>query len=470
MNPTANSTDWKLEVVRGQDAGRVFALEVGEVVLGNAPGEQGGIDLAAQELVTSPRRMSPRHASIDCSSDALTVRDLESPGGTFVNRQRVLPGQSRPLRPGDVIQLGGVQLKVVGTSAPAPPPPQPGAFTYQIPEGPTCRSWDDLLTASAQRWETLREELVSGRLAGFLDSIGRSDLAPKPNPTASPDERFDAWLAGLPTIKAARPELDVHPERLVIRVVPGVGTIRRTVQVANVGHRLLRSTARLEPAEVPWLKLEPRFAGPPFLTIEETSVGLEIAIPASLPSPLSAELVIEGNGGSKRVEVILEVKPATVEISATPTAPADPDANGQGFAELIARQSPLARVATWSFAALVLRILVGVASGSLGTDAMKASGPDSPALAGVAVMLGGVGGLLGGLVAARRGGSREAPAGAFAGGFAGVVASTAVVACCRTVEPILGGWATSVVAVCGLWALIGAALAGLSLVLVKGKS
>ena len=62
--------------------------------------------------------------------------DLESPGGTFVNQQRLLSGQPRKLSPGDVIQLGGVQLKVkqdVATVAKslrpraAPPPPKSAA-------------------------------------------------------------------------------------------------------------------------------------------------------------------------------------------------------------------------------------------------------------------------------------------------------------------------------------------------------
>ena len=57
--------------------------------------------------------MAARQAQLDLSAQGLTIRDLESPGGTFVNRQRLLPGQSRTLQPGDLIQLGGVQLKVV---------------------------------------------------------------------------------------------------------------------------------------------------------------------------------------------------------------------------------------------------------------------------------------------------------------------------------------------------------------------
>ncbi len=472
----AGQGGWALEVVRGKDEGRVFALGAGEVVLGNAPGDRGGLDLASQEAPASPRRMAARHASLECSPGGLSVRDLESPGGTFVNRQRVLPGQAKPLQPGDVIQLGGVQLKVVDSrsaSAPSPPPrpaAKPGLFAYSIPGGPTCRTWDDFLTASAQRWEALREELVSGRLAGFLTSIGRGDLAPSARAPGSADERLDAWLGSLPTTAAARPELDVHPARLVIRVAPGGGTVRRSFQVANVGHRLLRSTARVEPPGVAWLKLPPEFAGGPFVTVEGSEVPLDVAIPETLDRPLRAELVIEGNGGSKRVTVILEAKTAQAEIPDANPSGDRPSAGGATIAELIARQSPAARVGTWGMAALALRLVIGVASGSIGEDAMTASGPDAPGLARVAATLAAVGGLIGGALAIRKGGPREGPTGGFAGGAAGVIVASALVATCRAVEPALGPWSTSVIAVCALWAAIGSGLAALSTLVVKGKS
>src|SRR3954453_18796115 len=139
MSSTVNGESWALEVVRGKDAGRVFALRAGEIVLGNALGGGTGIDLADQESAGSPRRMAGRHAALDCSPRGLAVRDLESPGGTFVNRQRVLPGRAPPLRDGEVSQLGGVQLKVVAkpSAAPAPAPPRPstGPFSFVLAGG-----------------------------------------------------------------------------------------------------------------------------------------------------------------------------------------------------------------------------------------------------------------------------------------------------------------------------------------------
>lgn len=473
MDPKASRNGWCLEVVRGRDAGLTFALGAGKIVLGNSPGEGPAIDLARQEGDAAARRMSARHALLECSKQGLAVRDLESPGGTFVNRQRILSGQARPLRAGDVIQLGGVQLKVVDAHSPAEPSPPPVPvsvpFLYTFAGGPTCRSWDDLLTASAQRWEALRGELVSGRLAAFAGSIGRGDLAPSPTAKGSPDERLDAWLGAIPTTRPARPELDVHPSRLLVRVAPGGGTTRRVIRLANVGHRLLRSTARVEPAGTSWLTLSPEFAGREILTVEETELAVEITIPAVLDAPLSAEVVIEGNGGSKRVAVVLEAKSAVSDPIGT-VGEAERPTEGVTLGEWIARQSMASRVASWALVALAVRLLVGVAGGSIGEDGMIASGPSVPSLGRVALAIGAVGAILGGLLAARKGGLREAPGGAFAGGFAGVIVASALVAACQAVEPSLGSWSASVVAVCLAWALFGSALAGLSGLVVGGKS
>jgi len=476
MGPTTvGGETWALEVVRGRDAGRVFPLAGGEVILGNEAGGRGVLDLADQEG-PSPRRMAGRHSALDCSAAGLTIRDLESPGGTFVNRRRVLPGRAEPLRAGDVIQLGGVQLRVVPGRAggqparPASPPPAnatapaTSAFAYPIPGGATCRSWDDFLAISSQRWEAVRDELASGRLAAFLVSIGRADLAPSPQARGTPDERLDAWLGSLPTSRPARPELDVYPARLSVKVTPG-GSIRRMIRVSNVGDRLLRCSARVEPPGTAWLSV----AAGPFVTVEGIELPIEIAVPDTLSQPLKAEVVVEGNGGAKRVTVIVEARPAA--DLAGPIADDGPALVGDSrLAGLIARQRPAARVATWALVALAARLLIGVAGGSIGADAMAPSGPDSPGLGRVALALASLGAGLGGWWASRRGGGREVPTVAFAGGFSGVLVAAGLVAACRSVEPVLGPWASSVPAVCLLWAAIGAGLAALSALVVKGDA
>src|SRR5271157_2729942 len=192
MSTTSGRERWILEVVRGRNIGRRYQVGTGETPIGNALAGAPGFDLADQES-NSPRRIAGRHACLTAAGEALSIRDLESPGGTFVNRQRLLAGQVRPLQPGDLIQLGAVQLEVkragqleAQTSRPSQPQPlsqpqvqpRPAALTipFTIRGGSTCKTWDDFLTLAAQRWALVRDELTSGRLAEHLRRIGHTDL------------------------------------------------------------------------------------------------------------------------------------------------------------------------------------------------------------------------------------------------------------------------------------------------------
>ena len=320
--------------------GRAYPVRPGEVVLGNALQRRRRARFGAPGGGRAlPGWRRGRRGSTARRGDwsSATSRAL---GARFVNRQRLLLGQSRALEPGDVIQLGGVQLKVVAgtpvipasapTSAlkPAPPPtraararsstkprpdpartspaapPTPGRLPapFTLETGTVCRTWDDFLTVSAQRWAALRDELNTGRLAAFLAANRLGAMIPAADAPGTPDERLDAWLATLPTTRTAHPELDVHPETLAIRAVPGGGVTRQCVRIANTGYRLLRSTTWVEQATTSWIRLPPEFTRVPFVTVEETDMPVAVEVPEAVDAPLTASLVIEGNGGSRRVE------------------------------------------------------------------------------------------------------------------------------------------------------------------------
>ena len=70
------------------------------------------VDLEDQE---PPDRVwsSRQHACIHFEDGQLSIEDLNSSNGTFVNRTRIYPGTKKPLNVNDVIQIGNVQLKVV---------------------------------------------------------------------------------------------------------------------------------------------------------------------------------------------------------------------------------------------------------------------------------------------------------------------------------------------------------------------
>jgi hypothetical protein len=101
----------KLIVIRGQRTGMEYPIYPGENYLGRTDEKPVDIDLEDQE---APDRVwcSRQHAKIVCDQAGLIIEDLGSQNGTFVNRARIYPGQTRPLADGDVVQIGTVQLRV----------------------------------------------------------------------------------------------------------------------------------------------------------------------------------------------------------------------------------------------------------------------------------------------------------------------------------------------------------------------
>ena len=103
----------KLAVIRGQKIGLEFPIYGDLNFIGRADEKPVDIDLEDQE---PPDRVwcSRQHAVVhwDEAQGVLTIEDLNSANGTFVNRTRIHPGQKRQLYLGDVIQIGTVHLKV----------------------------------------------------------------------------------------------------------------------------------------------------------------------------------------------------------------------------------------------------------------------------------------------------------------------------------------------------------------------
>jgi hypothetical protein len=101
----------RLVVLRGQKINAEYPIYEGLNFIGRADEQPVDIDLEDQE--TSDRIWSSRqHAVMTFENGKLIIEDLNSSNGTFVNRARIYPGQKRPLKPSDVIQIGTVQLKV----------------------------------------------------------------------------------------------------------------------------------------------------------------------------------------------------------------------------------------------------------------------------------------------------------------------------------------------------------------------
>jgi len=102
--------NYVLQVVRGRSATTTLRLADGVTSLGRH-------DDCIIRIKSS--QVSRRHCEILEVGGALTVRDLGSSNGTFVNTKRVLGQQA--LKVGDELTIGSVTLRVATLGQPAPP-------------------------------------------------------------------------------------------------------------------------------------------------------------------------------------------------------------------------------------------------------------------------------------------------------------------------------------------------------------
>jgi hypothetical protein len=140
--------DLQLVIVEGPDAGREFDL-AGAIVAGRDP-ESG--------IVIDDAEASRKHASFSAEGASVTVEDLASTNGTFVNGERL--AGARTIGEGDRVRIGTTvfelraltQATSVGTAIPEPddfqatrvggtaipdaPPPTPAPQASSAPQGP----------------------------------------------------------------------------------------------------------------------------------------------------------------------------------------------------------------------------------------------------------------------------------------------------------------------------------------------
>jgi hypothetical protein len=110
-----------------------------------------GRDPATNDIVLNDDRVSRRHAQLQVQGTAVSISDVGSRNGTFVNG-RPVTGQ-QPVNPGDVVSIGGLQLvyqaehDADATQAldlghlqpgytPAPPQPMPQPAPVNMPVSP----------------------------------------------------------------------------------------------------------------------------------------------------------------------------------------------------------------------------------------------------------------------------------------------------------------------------------------------
>lgn len=110
--PAAAAQSAKLTVMRGGTVGKEFPLQAGDNLVGRWDPDSGSFPEVDLETDDTEARISRKHALIKMA-DTITIEDIGSLNGTFVNRgPRLEPGSPVPLKDGDEIIIGKTFFKV----------------------------------------------------------------------------------------------------------------------------------------------------------------------------------------------------------------------------------------------------------------------------------------------------------------------------------------------------------------------
>ena len=185
-----------------------------------------------------------------------------------------------------------------------------------------------------------------------------------------------------------------------------------------------------------------------------------------LDRPLTATIVLESNGGTRRVGVRVE-RPVSAGEPLEPVmgpriAPVSEAVRRLGAR--LAGWKPGLRIAWGVLGAIGLRIFVVLSA--MAPVGSSTGSMTEPRLAALALVLAVVGIVAGGILGSRRGDRRDLVSAGFAGGLLGLLAAAVLHAVVRSVEGLLGSWSSSLWAVVLLWAVIGAVAAGLTTLLI----
>jgi hypothetical protein len=103
----------KLTIVRGGRQGHEFPLENGNNLVGRWDPETGAFPEVDMEADDPEAKISRKHALLRIEDGKITIEDIGSLNGTYVNRQpRLQPGNPVELKTGDEIIIGKTFLKL----------------------------------------------------------------------------------------------------------------------------------------------------------------------------------------------------------------------------------------------------------------------------------------------------------------------------------------------------------------------
>jgi hypothetical protein len=104
----------KLSILRGGRKGQEFELEGGKNFVGRWDPDTGSFPEVDLDADDPEAKISRRHALVIIEAGKITIEDIGSLNGTYVNRQpRLAPGTPVELKNGDEIIIGKTFLKLV---------------------------------------------------------------------------------------------------------------------------------------------------------------------------------------------------------------------------------------------------------------------------------------------------------------------------------------------------------------------
>jgi len=103
----------KLSIIRGGRRGQEFELESGNNLVGRWDPDTGAFPEVDLDADDPEAKVSRKHALIRIDGGKITIEDIGSLNGTYVNRQpRLQPGSPLDLKSGDEIIIGKTFLKL----------------------------------------------------------------------------------------------------------------------------------------------------------------------------------------------------------------------------------------------------------------------------------------------------------------------------------------------------------------------
>ncbi len=94
-------------VLASSDGGRLSIPEKDDVVIGREdPISEVFPDLDLTNVGGADGGVSRKHAVIHRSGNVITIEDMGSTNGTFINKKRVLPHVPQAIKPGDEVRFG----------------------------------------------------------------------------------------------------------------------------------------------------------------------------------------------------------------------------------------------------------------------------------------------------------------------------------------------------------------------------